>query len=208
METDDYLPISGLQHLLFCERQCALIHVEQAWAENHLTIEGRHLHENVDKPKSQSRKGARVATRVALRSERLRLTGYADVVEFHREGGREVPFPVEYKRGKPKRGRYDEVQLCAQALCLEEMLDVEVASGALFYGASKRRMDVEFSEDLRGLTESAVERFHKLIADGRTPLPLLAPKCDSCSLRETCMPEIERAPDPKAYLEHAIKDGA
>ncbi len=201
MEADDYLPISGLQHLLFCERQCALIHVEQAWSENHLTIEGKHLHEKVDKPGSQERKGVRIARRLPLRSDRLKLTGYADVVEFHAENSREVPFPVEYKRGKRKGWRHDEVQLCAQAICLEEAFGVPVQRGALFYGASRRRLDVELDETLRAVTEAAARRFHQLMREGMTPLPVLLPKCRSCSLRTTCMPELSHAQDAEAYLQ-------
>lgn len=204
MDADDLLPISGLQHLLFCERQCALIHVEQAWADNHLTVEGKHLHENVDKPVSRISKGVRVATRLPLRSNRLRLSGYADVVEFHASPAGEMPFPVEYKRGKPKRGRYDEVQLCAQALCLEEMLNTTVPSGALFYGASRRRIDVVFNSELRHLTEKAAERFHHLIATGYTPPPVHEPKCASCSLKEVCLPEMQQAPDTSTYMAHLI----
>lgn len=200
METDDYLPISGLQHLLFCERQCALIHVEQVWAENHLTVEGKHLHEKVDKPGSQERKGVRIARRLPLRSDHLKLTGFADVVEFHADAGREVPFPVEYKRGKRKSWRHDEVQLCAQAICLEEAFGVAVPRGALFYGASRRRLDVELDEKLRGATEAAARRFHQLMRQGITPPPALLPKCQSCSLRTTCMPELSHTPDASAYL--------
>ncbi|MCZ7606623.1 MAG: CRISPR-associated protein Cas4 [Planctomycetota bacterium] len=200
MEVDDYLPISGLQHLLFCERQCALIHVEQAWSENHLTVEGKHLHEKVDKPGSQERKGVRVARRLPLRSDRLKLTGFADVVEFHAAEDGEVPFPVEYKRGRRKEWRHDEVQLCAQAMCLEEMFEVPVPRGALFYGASRRRLDVTLDDELRAITEAAVVRFHQLVRDGFTPPPVLLPKCQSCSLRSTCMPELNNAPDAEVYL--------
>jgi CRISPR-associated exonuclease Cas4 len=134
---DDLLPISALQHLLFCERQCALIHVEQVWAENRLTVEGRHLHERVDGGEHETRGGLRTARALPIRSLRLGLAGRADVVEFHASEGAAGPprvVPVEYKRGRPKSHRADEVQLCAQALCLEEMLGVHVAAGALFYG--------------------------------------------------------------------------
>jgi len=208
METDDYLPISGLQHLLFCERQCALIHVEQVWSENHLTVEGKHLHEKVDKPGVQERKGVRVARRLPLRSDRLKLTGFADVVEFHDDGGKETPFPVEYKRGKRKEWRHDEVQLCAQAICLEEMFGVRVPRGALFYGASKRRLDIELDDSLRATTEAAARRFHQLVSEGLTPAPVLLPKCQSCSLRSACMPELNNAPDAETYLKKLARGEA
>jgi len=207
METDDCLPISGLQHLLFCERQCALIHVEQAWSENHLTVEGRHLHEKVDKPGSQERRGVRITRRLPLRSDRLKLTGFADVVEFHAAAGGEVPFPVEYKRGNRKKWRHDEVQLCAQAMCLEEMSGVPVPRGALFYGASRRRLDVALDDGLRAATEAAAARFHQLMRDSITPPPVLLPKCQSCSLRSTCMPELNNAPDAEAYLRNLASGG-
>src|SRR6266567_7026185 len=142
-DEEDLLPLSALQHLVFCERQCALIHIEGVWADNALTVEGSHLHDRVDEmgPRIESRGDLRIARGVALRSLRLGLSGRADVIEFHRvtEGGVELagvsglwrPFPVEYKRGRPKRDRCDEVQVCAQARCLEEMLETAVPAGAL-----------------------------------------------------------------------------
>ncbi len=142
---DDLIPISALQHLIFCERQCALIHVEQAWDENRFTAEGRIMHERVHEAGEDSRGTVRVARGLSLRSLRLGLIGKADVVEFHRvERGRWRPFPVEHKRGKPKPDESDKVQLCAQALCLEEMLGAEVPSGAIFYGRTRHRLEVAF----------------------------------------------------------------
>ena len=145
---DDLLPLSGLQHMLFCERQCALIHVEQVWAENRLTAEGRIMHDRVHEADRVSRGDIRVEYAMPLRSLRLGLIAKADVVEFHREmetgeNGLEKwrPFPVEYKHGKPKKDNSDKVQLCAQAMCLEEMLDVEIPDGAIFYGKTRRRQE-------------------------------------------------------------------
>ena len=153
---DDLLPLSALQHLLFCRRQCALIHIEQAWVENLYTAEGRIMHERVDSGGETPRGDVRVEYSVPLRSLWLGVTGKADVVEFHRKTGTGktkramwLPFPVEYKRGKPKKGNYDKVQLCAQAMCLEEMLDAEIPCGALFYGKTRRRQDVMFDHALR-----------------------------------------------------------
>ena len=138
---DDLLPISALQHLLFCERQCALIHVEGLWADNVLTVEGTHMHRRSDEGADEKRDGVRIVRALPLRSLRLGLAGRADVVEFHRgePGAAWAPFPVEYKRGRAKRERCDQVQLCAQALCLEEMLGVEIPAGALFYGQAPPR---------------------------------------------------------------------
>ncbi len=213
---DDLIPLSALQHLLFCERQCALIHIEQAWQENPLTLEGRDLHTRADASAGESRGGLRIARSVPLRSLRLGLSGKADIVEFHRlttgdpggahlEGipGRWRPFPVEYKRGRPKRDASDRVQLCAQALCLEEMLATEVPAGALFYGRTRRRLDVELTTSLRQETERAVDRVRVLLNSGRTPPAVREPKCDRCSLFDVCRPE---APvrSARRYLEEVL----
>ena len=186
---NDLLPLSALQHLLFCERQCALIHIEQAWKENRLTAEGRVLHERVHKADDESRGNVRIARGLRLRSLHLGLVGQADVVEFHRHGNVWLPFPVEYKRGKPKKGAFDTVQLCAQALCLEEMKSVTIAAGALFYGTTRRRLDVVFNQTLRDQTASAAERLHRLIERGLTPSAMYEKKCDSCSLFSLCLPK-------------------
>lgn len=186
---DELLPISALQHLLFCERQCALIHVEQAWVENRLTAEGRVLHERVDAGGAESRGDMRIAFGIRLRSLRLGLIGRADVVEFHRKEKDWMPFPVEYKRGKPKIDSCDKVQLCAQAICLEEMLNVAIPEGALFYGAARRREDVSFDQALRNLTESTSERLHCLVNQGITPPAVYEKKCESCSLFSMCLPK-------------------
>lgn len=190
-DEDDLLPISALQHLLFCERQCALIHVEGLWAENRLTVEGRHLHERADSGAAESRPGLRVERSLALRSLRLGLTGRADVVEFHRdpEGETERVVPVEYKRGQPKADDSDRVQLCAQALCLEEMLGTVVTDGALFYGQTRRRLDVSFDHELRARTEDAARRFRAMVTTGKTPTAARMPKCERCSLVELCLPD-------------------
>ncbi|MCP4213803.1 MAG: CRISPR-associated protein Cas4, partial [bacterium] len=193
---DDLLPLSALQHLLFCRRQCALIHVEQAWVENLYTAEGRIMHDRVDAGGQATRRHVRMEYSVPLRSLRLGVTGKADVVEFHRETGtgktkRAIwqPFPVEYKRGKPKKGNYDKVQLCAHAICLEEMLDAEIPCGALFYGKTRRRQDVLFDDSLRKVTEDAAEELHALFESGLTPKPVYEKKCDSCSFINVCLPK-------------------
>jgi CRISPR-associated exonuclease Cas4 len=184
----DLLPLSGIQHLLYCERQWALIHIEQQWVENKFTASGRALHRVVDEAPDESHSGVRIVRSLALRSLRLGLTGKADVVEFplSRDG---PPLPVEYKRGRAKPGPYDEVQLCAQALCLEEMLGASIREGALFYGTPRRRTRVLFSPELRSITEKAAARMHELYAAGRSPAPqYAAAKCDKCSLIDICCP--------------------
>lgn len=199
--------LSALQHYLFCPRQCALIHLEGAWSENFLTASGRRLHERVDRRGGETRRNVHLATALRLVSNRLGLTGVADMVEFHRQesefdaegrcvaaklpgrGGLWRPFPVEYKRGAPKSHRADEVQLCAQALCLEEMLKVVIPAGALFYGETRRRMDVPFDEVLRSLTEDVAAKVHELLKTGITPPPEQMKGCRACSLVDTCRPE-------------------
>jgi CRISPR-associated exonuclease Cas4 len=189
----DLLPLSALQHLVFCERQCALIHIEQAWDENRFTAEGRIMHERVHEVGGESRGDIRISRGVPLRSLRLGLIGKADVVEFHRaQEGLWRPFPVEHKRGKPKPDASDKVQLCAQALCLEEMLGAGVPAGALFYGRTRHRLDVGFDEALRKETEEAAAQLHELIGSGTTPKPVYTKKCKNCSLMDRCLPQVLR----------------
>ena len=190
----DLLPLSALQHLLFCERQCVLIHVERLWEENLLTAEGRIAHEKVDEGGAETRGGTRTVFGLPLRSFRLGLIGKADVVEFSEDDqGGAVAFPVEHKRGRPKQKDCDRVQLCAQAMCLEEMTGGTVAGGALFYGKTRRRENVVFDKALRRLTEETAARLHALIDAGETPRAEYAKKCKSCSLIELCMPKVSAA---------------
>ncbi|MBW2596677.1 MAG: CRISPR-associated protein Cas4 [Deltaproteobacteria bacterium] len=205
---DDLIPLSALQHLIFCERQCALIHIEQAWAENLFTAEGRIMHEHVHAEERESRGKIRIEYGMPLRSLRLGLIGKADVVEFHRQvDGTWLPFPVEYKRGKPKKDNSDKVQLCAQALCLEEMMDVSVPDGALFYGKTRRRLDVVLDDTLRRLTEETAMRLHELIESGRTPRPVYAKKCDTCSLAGMCLPKtVGKRKSVKRYLSGVVRE--
>jgi len=187
---DQLIPISALQHYVFCERQCALIHIERAWSENRFTAEGRVMHEKAHSGEGETRGALRIARSVPLRSLELGLSGVADVVEFHTLGcGSRRVLPVEYKRGKPKSGDCDRVQLCAQALCLEEMLECHIQEGALFYGKQRRREKVLLDAVLREKTHSLCESVHRLLESGSTPPPECGPKCRNCSLRELCMPE-------------------
>ncbi len=185
------LPLSALNHLVFCERRCALIHIEGVFAENAFTIEGTLAHESADLSGYETKEAVRIVHALALRSTRLKLSGRADIVEFHPKlGGTETPFPVEYKRGRRNRWQNDDVQLCAQALCLEEMLSVSVPRGAIFHASSKRRRELEFTPQLRAQTEAAVLRLHELVGSGRIPAAVLTSKCEGCSLHEICMPEL------------------
>lgn len=188
-DESNLLPISALQHLLFCERQCALIHVEQVWSENEFTSEGNLLHERTHGGLDESRPGVRITRGMPVRSFELGLSGQCDVVEFHSDGS---VFPVEYKRGKPKVHAADEVQLCAQALCLENMLGKPIERGMLYYGKRRRRTDVMFDEQLRELTRKSARRLHELIKSRVTPAAQREKKCDTCSLLHLCMPDALR----------------
>lgn len=200
---DALIPLSALQHYLFCPRQCALIHVEQLWAENAATAEGQLLHAKADAARPETRPGMRVARGMALRSMALGVAGRADVVEFRDAGPGDPgqPLPVEYKRGRPKAHRADEVQLCAQAICLEEMFGTTVPEGALFYGETRRRHPVAFDDALRSLTARVAAETRAMIAAMRTPPPVRTPACKRCSLQTLCQPaRLEKAPSVRRWL--------
>lgn len=208
MDEQDFIPISALQHYLYCPRQCALIHVEQLWAESRHTAEGRVLHERADKPRAERRRGVRTVTAMPLADAVLGITGIADVVEFHEGPETEQAFPVEYKRGRPKAHRADEVQLCAQALCLEAMLEQSVADGALFYGETRRRTEVAFDTALRQLTRETIKATRAMLASGTTPTAQYRPKlCDACSLIDLCQPTLLNRPrSVNAWLAMQLQD--
>lgn len=226
---EDLLPLSALQHLIFCERQCALIHVEQVWRDNALTLEGSRLHRRTDDqgPRREVRGDLVVLRALPLRSLSLGLTGKADVVEFHRlppnspsdEGipaqgagaalpglpGAWRPCPVEYKRGRPKKDLSDRVQLCAQAMCLEEMLTVSIREGALFYGRTRGRTNVILDSSLRAETEEATRRLHEIVSSGVTPPARKEPKCERCSLIDLCLPgPTSGTRSARAFLSEAL----
>ena len=202
---DDLVMISALQHLLFCPRQCALIHIEQQWRENKLTAEGRILHERVHTAGSESRSKVRIEFDVPIRSLRLGLIGRADIVEFHlRDGGFWQPYPVEYKRGRPKKDNSDRVQICAQALCLEEMLKCSVPEGALYYGQKKRRQTISFDAELRQATAETAEKLHTLLDSNTTPPPEYSEKCESCSFISQCLPRISGKKKVSNYLKRMV----
>jgi len=185
------IPLSALQHAVYCLRQAALIHVERLWEENRFTAEGRVLHMGVDRQGQRYSRGVRRVSALPLSCRRLSLAGVADVVEFHKTEAGETPYPVEYKRGKAKLHRADEAQLCAQALCLEEMTGGAVPEGALFYEQTRRRVVVPFDAELRALTEATAHALREIIASGVTPPAHYEKrKCDACSLIELCRPKI------------------
>jgi CRISPR-associated exonuclease Cas4 len=217
---DDLLQLSGIQHMAFCERQWALIHIEQVWEENSRTLEGKYLHEKADDPfKNETRSNIRIVRSMPILSYRLGLRGLADVVEFHKaenqpEGvavklekrkGWWQPFPIEYKRGRPKPDDRDAVQLCAQAICLEEMLKVSIAYGFLFYGQTKRREQIEFNRSLRTRVEGLSAKMQKMFAEGKTPKAQKGKHCSLCSLIEQCQPNLTaRHRSVEAYLKRML----
>jgi CRISPR-associated exonuclease Cas4 len=208
MDESDLIPLSALQHFLFCPRQCALIHVEQVWAENRFTAEGSILHAKTDQVASEIRRGVKTVTAVPIRSFRLGVSGIADVVELDKLDGRWQPFPVEYKRGKPKAHRADEVQLCAQGFALEEMFVAHITEGALFYGAERRRTRVTFDSELRALTIRIAVETRTMIASARVPTADYEKKrCDACSLIDICRPKsLGQRNSVAEWLAHQIEE--
>lgn len=195
IETMEPIPVSALQHAVYCMRQCALIHLERLWDENRFTAEGRLRHSSIDEPGHRHRTGVCQVMALPIYCVRLNLTGVADMVEFYDSQSNTIPFPVEFKRGKAKVHRADEVQLCAQGLCLEEMTGLEVPKGAIYYGKTKRRKEVVFDPVLRELTETTVDQVAELFARGLTPpAKYERTKCGRCSLFDLCRPkEMDRS---------------
>ena len=212
---EDFLQLSGLQHFAFCRRQWALIHIEQQWGENLRTVEGDLLHRRAHDEQARERRGDILILRgLSVASAALGISGKCDVVEFRAdsggislrgEEGLWVPFPVEYKRGSPKPHRADELQLCAQAMCLEEMLCCTVSEGAIFYGETRRRTSVSFSRELREQVKAMLEEMHQLYRRGYTPKVRRSRSCNACSLKELCLPALMKENDVNAYLRQAME---
>lgn len=186
---DEFIPISALQHYYFCPRQCALIHVEDAWRENVFTIRGEILHEKVDTDTYESRRATKTVRGLRIHSARLGIVGRADVVEFKDDKPRREVFPVEFKAGEPKDDICDKVQLCAQALCLEEMLEVNIPHGAFFYGKVRRRIVVELDEKLRCQTGEVIAAVRSILSSRTIPTAGYSAKCRHCSLETLCLPK-------------------
>ena len=210
------LPLSGLQHFAFCRRQWALIHIEQLWRENLRTVEGQLLHRRAHDESQRERRGNLLILRgLAIQSPTLGVSGVCDVVEFHAspqgvpihgEEGLWLPYPIEYKRGKPKSNQADELQLCAQAMCLEEMLCCSIQEGALFYGETKRRTVVSFVPALREQVVSLLQEMHQLYRRGYTPKCKPTKSCNACSLKELCLPKLMKKQNVLAYLRSAMEE--
>ena len=184
IETPDPVMLSALEHYAYCPRQCALIHLEQVWDENLYTMRGRDTHENVDEESSHELHGVRFERALPIWSRRLNLVGRADMVEFHGD----MPYPVEYKAGRRKKGYPETIQLCAQAICLEEMFNVKVEKGALFWHGSRERREVVFTHAMRRQVEDVAAAVHEMVANRITPAPVNDRRCDDCSLKESCLP--------------------
>lgn len=213
---EEYLQLSGLQHFSFCRRQWALIHIEQQWAENLRTVDGHLLHEKAHDGSIREKRGDLLITRdMSIHSPTLGISGNCDVVEFHRGTagiplpGREglwQPYPVEYKRGSPKITDADRLQLCAQAMCLEEMLCCDISEAALFYGETRRREVVALDGELRNQVHRLLEEMHDLYRRSRTPMVKPTKACNACSLKDLCLPKLARKRSVTKYLRDSMED--
>ena len=213
---EEYLQLSGIQHFCFCRRQWALIHVEQQWAENLRTVDGKILHERAHDGGLREKRGSLLITRdLRIASPSLGVSGACDVVEFRRsesgialphEEGLYQPYPVEYKHGAPRQDHANELQLCGQAMCLEEMLCCTIAKGALYFGETRHRVEITFSPALREEVRSTLEQMHQLYQRGYTPKVKPSKSCNACSLKELCLPKLMRTSSVKTYLEKQMEE--
>ena len=193
------IPISALQHYAYCPRQCALIHLERSWAENRFTAQGRIVHQRVDSKQAETRRGIRIERSVEIRSDEYNLIGKLDALEVDLATGDLCP--VEYKRGKPKLHAWDRIQLCAQALCLEEMRNTQIASAALWYWETRRRDPVSIDYELRALTKQTIEDVRMQFSSGNTPLAKKNSRCRACSLIELCSPDLSSDDRSVSYID-------
>jgi len=215
-EEEDYLMLSGIQHFAFCRRQWALIHIEQEWEENVLTIEGSHLHEKVDNPFMREKRGSTLYVRaLPIYSRQLGISGICDMVEFKRsehgvsldkEEGLYHPKPVEYKRGKPKKHDSDVLQLTAQAMCLEEMLGTTISEAALYYHEIKRREPVIITKEMKQVVETMTKEMHHYYRKRYTPRVKTGKHCLRCSLRNRCMPELLERERVSTYMNRMLAE--
>lgn len=215
-QDDSYLLLSGIQHFQFCPRQWALIHIEQQWEENSRTIEGQHLHKKADDPYVREKRKNKLMVRgMAIKSEALNISGQCDVVEFvedpvgvslYGNPGLYRPIPVEYKRGKPKVGKEDELQLAAQAICLEEMFLCQITEGYLYYNETKHRHPVLLSENLKHEVREMVGKMNDYYRRRHTPKVKTGLHCKSCSLQNICLPELMVRESVSEYMERRLRD--
>jgi CRISPR-associated exonuclease Cas4 len=215
-DEDDYLMLSGLKHFQFCKRRWALIHIEQLWSENVLTLDGHYMHERVhDRDFSEKRGAVLLSRAMPVKSHNLKITGECDMVELYQSDdgvsiqgrdGRWKLYPVEYKRGSPDSRGADEIQLCAQAICLEEMFVTEIKEGAIYYGESRHRKIVLFTEELRNTVRINTEEMHRLFERGYTPKAKFTKACKNCSIYELCEPELSKYMKVSEYVNSILKE--
>ena len=213
---EDYLMISGIQHFRFCRRQWALIHVEQQWEENAHTIIGEMMHKNAHDPYlREKRKDTIVVRALPVASKTMGVSGECDIVEFHRcddgiklfgHRGLYSVYPIEYKKGKPKNADEDKLQLTAQAMCLEEMFTTTISEGAIYYGETKRREVVEFTEKLRNNVAEIFQEMHQYYTRRYTPKVKKSKACSSCSLKEICLPDLEKSISVGKYMAQILEE--
>lgn len=213
-DEDDYLMLSGLQHFAYCRRQWALIHIEQQWAENERTVDGQLFHSTAHNSEKLEKRGDLIIARgLRIKSVTLGVSGICDVVEFHKstEGinlasyeGLWQPYPVEYKKGEPKENNADELQLCGQAMCLEEMLLCDIPCGSLFYGENRRRLQVQFTSELRAQVKNMLAEMHELWKKGYTPKVKAQKGCNACSLKEICVPKLFKERSVTTYINNTL----
>ncbi len=217
---DDYIQLSGIQHFAFCKRQWGLVYLEQQWLENLKTAEGRIVHERAHDSFSSEKRGNLIISRgIQISSKELGISGECDVIEFHRSDPESaqsayIPeydgyfkvIPIEYKRGAPKTEEFDRLQLCAQALCLEEMLCVDIPQGCIYYAETKRRQKVEFTDSLRNNVRNIISQIHDYTSRGTTPSAKRTKSCNACSVKDICLPQLEKKKSAKEYIMSAISD--
>ncbi len=213
---EDFLQLSGLQHFRFCRRQWALIHIENLWSENLRTVEGELLHQRAHNAAQRESRGNLLITRdMRVFSATLGISGACDVVEFHKSGsgiplpgkdGTYQPYPVEYNRGSPRSDDANHLQLCAQAMCLEEMLCCDIPEGALYYGETRHREKVDFTEELRQQVKAALQEMHQLYQRQYTPKVRPSKSCNACSLKELCLPKLMQKKSVAGYLQQHLED--
>lgn len=213
---EDFLMLSGIQHYAFCPRQWALIHIEQQWQENYFTIDGNIMHEHAhDQEKTEKRNNLLITRGMRVFSRTLGISGTCDVVEFHKRvdgvklqnyEGTFLPSPVEYKRGKPKEHNADLLQLCAQAMCLEEMLVCEIPKGFLYYGEPRKRFEVVFDLEMRQQVVECFAKMHELFEKQHTPAGKTKKACKSCSLAEVCLPGLSKTISAQHYIDKMLKE--
>lgn len=216
-EEEDYLMISGIQHFQFCRRQWALIHIEQQWDENVHTVIGELMHKKVHDPfLTEKRKGVLITRALPVSSKEMGISGECDLVEFHKgddgiklhgHNGFYQVYPIEYKKGKPKQADEDILQLAAQAMCLEEMFSAKIENGAIFYGETRKRENIEFTDDLREKVKTIFQEMHQYYERRYTPKVKWSKSCNGCSLKEICLPLLGKTIPAKTYIKQMLTEG-